>query len=155
MHIVNSVKEQNIWVFRGAWNNISDKFPCLVLFSGVRDVYWCFWSLGIILNVQLCVILAPNTLYFGDTQEVQRSWFQSHQSQGSVADFTSNLTPNSTDAEREPQFYKGTQNNSLQHSRIWVLIMWQAGGELAVSWVVEWKRPACTDYITWFSFLMW
>lgn len=56
--------------------------------------------------------------------------------------------------EWEPQFSKGTQNCSLQHSWIWVLIMWQAGGKVAGSWAVEWKRPACTDYITRFSCIM-
>lgn len=140
--------------FEGARNNISNTFLCLVLFCGVRDVRWCFWSLGTV-SVQLCVILAPNTHYFGEILKVQRSWFQSQKSwfhsQGSLADLTSNLTPT---PEVLNEFFKGTQNHSLQHSWIWVLIMWQAGGEVAGSWVLEWKRPACTDCITWFSLIL-
>lgn len=45
MHIVNSVEEQSILVkdgrmtFEGVWNNISDRFLCSILFSGVRNLY--------------------------------------------------------------------------------------------------------------------
>lgn len=151
MHIVNSVRNKTFeyqgWVtFKGVWSNISDTFPCLVLFCGVRDMFWCSRSIRIV-SVQLCAILTPNTLYFGDNSKWKEADFSPIRSKGPWLTSLPTLYPLQKCWMRAPVL-QGKQNNSLRHSWIWILIMWQAGGELTVRWVVEWKRPACTDYIT-------
>lgn len=81
----------------------SVRFPWLILFSSkaIHIVTQCLWSLRIV-NVWLHKILAINIQYFRDTKSKILTDYKSHQSEGSMANFTSKFIPMSQVLKESP-----------------------------------------------------
>lgn len=77
--------------FEGVWNNISGRFPSLILLSSVRNLYHNLAPVASE-NSKCSATYNSGPKCWGGKESPERSSLKSHQSQGSLADFPSNLT---------------------------------------------------------------
>lgn len=127
--------------FEGVWNNISDRFPSLILLSGVRNLYH---DLVLVAseNSRCSATYNSGPKRWGCKESAQRTHFSPIRAKGPW--LTSLLTRQQPyGAKWKPallvSILPGTPNDALQAPQVWALMMRQARGELAVSWAAGWK----------------